>query len=157
MAGWKTSMEFGEAVRIATASLWSHKLRSALTLLGVVIGVMSVIAVVSLINGLNRYVAEKVFNLGADVFLVNRGPSIITNIDQYEETQKHRKFRFDDYVAVRDACRSCVAVGATLNRTGQLKYGTDYLSDTSVQGWSEEMAELNERDLAVGRRTYQPA
>lgn len=66
MAG-KTSMTFGEAVRIALASLWAHKLRSVLTLLGVVIGVTSVIAVVSIVNGLNRYVAEKVFNLGADV------------------------------------------------------------------------------------------
>ena len=55
-----TSMSLGEAVRIATASLWSHKLRSMLTLLGVVIGVMSVIAVVSLINGLNDYVAGEI-------------------------------------------------------------------------------------------------
>ncbi len=65
----KTTMAFGEAVRIATASLWAHKMRSVLTLLGVVIGVTSVIAVVSIVNGMNRYVAEKVFNLGADVFL----------------------------------------------------------------------------------------
>src|SRR6185437_11792988 len=66
MAG-KTTMAFGEAVRIAGGSLWSHKLRSVLTLLGVVIGVMSVIAVVSFVNGLNRYVAEKVFAVGADL------------------------------------------------------------------------------------------
>ena len=81
----KTSMTFGEAVRIATASLWSHKLRSMLTLLGVVIGVMSVIAVVSLINGLNDYVAGAISsNLSADVFMINRSPSTITNIDQWE-------------------------------------------------------------------------
>ena len=77
-------MSLGEAIHIATASLWSHKMRSVLTLLGVVIGVMSVIAVVSLVNGLNDYVAEKIFNLGADVFMINRSPSIITNIDQWE-------------------------------------------------------------------------
>src|SRR5271169_6091520 len=111
MAG-KTSMKLGEAVHIATGSLWAHKLRSVLTLLGVVIGVTSVIAVVSLVNGLNRYVAEKVFNLGADVFLINRAPAIITNIDQWEESQKRKKFHFDDYEAVRDTCRSCVAVAA---------------------------------------------
>ncbi len=50
-------MSFGEAVRIAMASLWAHKLRTVLTLLGVVIGVMSVIAVVSVVNGLNRTLA----------------------------------------------------------------------------------------------------
>src|SRR5271167_5029572 len=106
----RAGMSLGEAVRIAAASLWAHKMRSVLTLLGVVIGVMSVIAVVSIVNGLNRYVAEKVFNLGADVFLVSRGPVIITNIDEYQETQKRKKFYMDDYGAVRDACRSCVAV-----------------------------------------------
>ena len=64
-------MEFAEAVRIAVSSLWAHKLRSVLTLLGVVIGITSVIAVVSLINGLNSYVAERVFTLGADVFIIS--------------------------------------------------------------------------------------
>src|SRR6201987_1825402 len=61
-------MNFSEAVTIATDSLWAHKLRSILTLLGVVIGVAAVIAVVSLINGANQYVATRVFRLGADVF-----------------------------------------------------------------------------------------
>jgi len=150
MAG-KTSMALGEAVGIATASLWAHKMRTVLTLLGVVIGVMSVIAVVSLVNGLNRYVAERVFNLGADIFMVNRAPSIITNVDQWEASQKRRKFYFDDYVALRDNCRSCVAVAANLNKVGQVKYGTEYLSDTAVIGFTHEMPEVYSRELAEGR------
>jgi len=144
-------MTMGEAIRIAVASLWSHKLRSALTLLGVVIGVMSVIAVVSLVNGLNRYVAEKIFNLGADVFMVNRSPSIITSIDQWEAAQKRRKFHFDDYEAIRDDCRSCVAVAANTGKIGQVKYGTDYLSDTNIIGFTHEMPEVMSRELAEGR------
>jgi len=147
----KTSMSLREAVQISTVSLWTHKLRSMLTLLGVVIGVMSVIAVVSLIGGLNNYVAEKVFNLGADVFLISRAPAIITNVDQWEASQKRKKFTFDDYVAVRDSCQSCVAVGASLTKVGQVKYGTDYLSDTSILGFTHEMAQLNSRELAQGR------
>jgi putative ABC transport system permease protein len=149
-------MSFGEAVRIATASLWAHKLRSVLTLLGVVIGVMSVIAVVSVVNGLNLYVAEKIFNLGADVFLINRGPAIITNIDEYEATQKRRKFKMDDYEAVRDACRSCVAVGASIDHHGaQVKYGTDYVSNTDIHGWTPEMPLLYDLDLSSGRHINQ--
>ncbi len=145
-------MNFGEAVRIATASLWAHKMRSVLTLLGVVIGVMSVIAVVSIVNGLNSYVAEKIFNLGADVILISRGPLIITNMDDYQETQKRRRFRMDDYEALRDTCGSCVAVGADVARqTGQVKYGTDYLSNTFVFGWSPEMPQLYNFDLTSGR------
>lgn len=145
-------MTFGEAVHIATASLWAHKLRSVLTLLGVVIGVMSVIAVVSVINGLNRYVAEKIFNLGADVFLISRGPAIITNIDEFETTQKRKKFYLEDYEAVRDNCRRCVAVGASIDHRGaQVKYGTDYVSNTDVQGWTPEMPLLYDLDLSSGR------
>jgi len=147
----RAGMSLGEAVRIAAASLWAHKMRSVLTLLGVVIGVMSVIAVVSLVNGLNTYVAEKIFNLGADVFMINRSPSIITNVDQWEAAQKRRKFHLDDYEAVHDDCRSCVAVGATLNHNGQVKYGTDYISGAAIIGFSEEMAEINYREMAQGR------
>ena len=144
-------MGMGEAVNIATANLWAHKLRTVLTLLGVVIGVMSVIAVVSLVNGLNDYVAEKVFNLGADIFLVNRAPSIITSVDQWEASQKRKKFHFDDYEAIRDTCRSCVAVAASLGKVGQVKYGTDYLSDSNVLGFTQEMPEVMSRELAEGR------
>ena len=145
-------MAFGEAVRIATASLWAHKLRTVLTLLGVVIGVMSVITVVSIINGLNRYVAEKLFNLGADVFLVSRGPAIITNIDEYETTQKRKKFYLDDYETLRDSCRTCVAVGASIDYHGaQVKYGTDYVSNTDIHGWTAEMPQLYDLDLTSGR------
>jgi len=147
----KTSMSFGEAVRIAISSLRAHKMRSMLTLLGVVIGVMSVIAVVSLVNGLNKYVAERIFNLGADVFMVNRAPSIITNVDQWESSQKRKKFHYDDYEALRDTCRSCVAVAANLSKVGQVKYGTEYLSDTAVIGFTHEMPEVYSRELAEGR------
>ena len=151
-----TSMTFGEAVRIAIAGLWAHKMRTVLTLVGVVIGVMSVITVVSIVNGLNRYVAEKIFNLGADVFLVSRGPAIITNIDEYEAAQKRRKFRLADYEALRDACRSCVAVGASLNHFGaQVKYGADYVSNTNILGWTPEMPELYDYDLLAGRHINQ--
>src|SRR3954447_22856012 len=78
-----SSMHLTEAVAIATSSLWAHKLRSILTLIGVVIGVTSVIAVVSLINGANQYVATRVFRLGADVFGLSKQPSIITNVDDF--------------------------------------------------------------------------
>ena len=144
-------MSLGEAVRIATTNLWTHKMRSVLTLLGVVIGVTAVIAVVSLVSGLNRYVAEKVVGLGADIFLINRSPSIITDISQWEEAQKRRKFHYDDYEAVLENCRSCAAVAANLQKAGQVKYGTDYISDSAIIGFTHEMPEVYNRELAQGR------
>src|SRR5271169_5807323 len=155
MAG-KTTMTLGEATRISLSSLWAHKMRSMLTLLGVVIGVMSVIAVVSIVNGLNSYVSEKVFNLGTDVFLINRGPSIITNIEDYEKSQKRRKFYMEDYQAVRDECRGCDEVGASINQSvGQVKYGTNYLSDSTILGWTPSMPRLYDIVLAGGRHINQ--
>src|SRR5713226_9238730 len=76
-------MNIGEAIRIALQSLWANKLRSVLTLLGVVIGVAAVIAVVTFVNGINGYVATKIFNLGADVFIVFKNSPAITNIDKF--------------------------------------------------------------------------
>jgi len=145
-------MSVGEAVNIATASLWAHKMRSILTLLGVVIGVTSVIAVVSLINGLNDYVANAISsNLSADVFMISRAPSNITNIDQWEASQKRKKFHMDDYEALRDNCHRCVAVAASLQTSGQVKYGTNTLDDSAILGFTQEMPEVYSRELAEGR------
>ena len=115
-------MNTTEAMRIALQSLWANKLRSVLTLLGVVIGVSSVIAVVTFVNGINGYVAEKVFNLGADVFIVNKQKNVITNIEDWMAGQKRKNFQLDDYEAVRQECAACKVVGASLARmTGVVK------------------------------------
>ena len=144
-------MNLGEAIKIALHSLWAHKLRSVLTLLGVVIGVTSVIAVVSFVNGLNSYVAEKVFNLGADVFIVNKSANIITNIDDWIEAQKRKDIKLEDYEAVRTGCHNCRWVGATLWRRGEVKYGNDSLVDVQIRGWSETMNRIYDLELIYGR------
>jgi hypothetical protein len=120
-------MNLSEAVAISASSLWAHKLRSVLTLIGVVIGVAAVIAVVSLINGANQYVATRVFRLGADVFGLSKQPSIITNVDDWLEFQKRKRLTYDDYEAVRDLCKSCKEIGASLGGRVEVKSGLDRL------------------------------
>ena len=144
-------MNFSEAVAISASSLWAHKLRSALTLIGVVIGVAAVIAVVSLINGANQYVATRVFRLGADVFGLSRTPSIITNVQDWLEFQKRKRLTYDDYEAVRDLCRSCKEVGASLGGRIETKSGLNSLKDTNLRAWTPQMAELYDVDLVAGR------
>src|SRR5207244_1385082 len=122
-----TTMNLSEAVAISASSLWAHKLRSVLTLIGVVIGVAAVIAVVSLINGANQYVATRVFRLGADVFGLSKQPSIITNVDDWLEFQKRKRITYDDFEAVRDLCKSCKEIGASLGGRGEGKSGLDAL------------------------------
>ncbi|MGH9789847.1 MAG: ABC transporter permease [Candidatus Acidiferrales bacterium] len=147
----KASMGFSEAVLIAVSSLWAHKLRSVLTLLGVVVGITSVIAVVSLINGLNSYVAERVFTLGADVFIVSRGPNIITDIDEFLETQKRKKIERDEYEAVRELCGICVEVGAVVSRRADVKYGMNYVRDSSLRGNTPSIFRMSDMEVHAGR------
>ena len=144
-------MHLTEAVSIATSSLWAHKLRSVLTLIGVVIGVTSVIAVVSLINGANQYVATRVFRLGADVFGLSKQPSIITNVDDFLEFQKRKRITYEDFEAVRDLCKSCRGVGAALGGRVETKSSVNSLKDTNLRAWTPQMAELYDVDLIAGR------
>jgi putative ABC transport system permease protein len=144
-------MNFSEAVAISASSLWAHKLRSILTLIGVVIGVAAVIAVVSLINGANQYVATRVFRLGADVFGLSRQPSIITNVQDWLEFQKRKRITYDDYEAVRELCKSCKQVGASLGGRVEVKSGLNSIKDTNLRAWTPQMPELYDVDLASGR------
>ena len=94
-------MNIAESIRIALRSLWANKLRSVLTLLGVVIGVGAVIAVVTFVSGINDYVAKKIFNLGADVFIVSKMSAVETNVDHFLEAEKRKNLDMEDYQAVR--------------------------------------------------------
>src|SRR5450631_218214 len=104
------SMQFNEAFKLALQSLWGNKMRSVLTLIGVVMGVASVIMVITLVNGANKYVSTKLSGYGADVFTVSRMSSIIFSAEDYFRYQKRKVIRIEDYEAVRDGCDLCSAV-----------------------------------------------
>ncbi|SPE45181.1 ABC efflux pump, inner membrane subunit [Candidatus Sulfotelmatobacter sp. SbA7] len=145
-------MHISEAIKIASLSLWANKLRSALTLLGVVIGVAAVIAVVTFVNGINGYVATKIFNLGADVFIVFKVSPAVTNIDKFLEGEKRKDLTLEDYQAVLEACKHCEWVGASLyNTNGHVKYGEQSISDTIVRGLTPSMVTILDIDLTAGR------
>ena len=145
-------MTVSEGVRIALLSLWANKLRSILTLLGVVIGVSAVIAVVTFVNGINGYVAEKVFNLGADVFIIGKMPNVITDPDTFIEANKRKDITMEHYQAIVDECTACKVVGAAVrNFTGKVVYGTENSTDTIVRGWTPTMQPIYDLDVVMGR------
>ncbi|MBZ5553494.1 MAG: ABC transporter permease [Acidobacteriia bacterium] len=144
-------MNFLEAIRMSLDSLRASKMRSILTLVGIVIGVMTVIAVVSIINGLNTYVATKIFNLGADVFILSKSPNVILNIDDWTEAQKRKDIRLEDFEAVRAACEHCSLVGAATSRRGMVRYSEQFLRDVTISGWSAAMPDILDIDIASGR------
>ena len=145
-------MKTAEAIRIALQSLWANKLRSALTLLGVVIGVAAVIAVVTFVNGIQDYVATKIFNLGADIFIAFKFSPVSTSVEHVLEGEKRKDLTMEDYQAVAEACRHCSYVGAALrNNSGHVKYSEQSISDTTIQGITPAMAVIYDTDLASGR------
>jgi putative ABC transport system permease protein len=144
-------MEFKEAIKLALQSLWQNKLRTVLTLLGVMIGVASVIAVVTLVNGANTYVSTKFTRYGADVFTISRFPAFITSPSQYEKLQRRKNVLYDDYVYVRDNCKRCVAMGAQQTAIAKVTRGVNSVTDSSVRGYSWQMPELQNLDIEEGR------
>jgi putative ABC transport system permease protein len=144
-------MELKEAVKLALQSLWQNKLRTVLTLLGVMIGVSSVIAVVTLVNGANTYVTTKFSSYGADVFTVSRMPALIMNSADYERYQKRKAVLYDDYTYVRDNCQRCVGIGAQQATVAKVTRETNSVTDCTIRGYTWQMPMLENLNIAEGR------
>ncbi len=144
-------MHWTEALKLALQSLWVNKLRTVLTLLGVVIGVAAVIAVVTLVNGANAYVDEKLNRYGSDVFTVAKMPNLITSYDEYTKYQKRKNVTIDDFNNVQANCRRCALVGAGQGQSLGVKWGTDSVTGVSIRGWTAQMPQLNNINIIEGR------
>jgi len=141
-----------EPARIALETLWSHKLRSFLTLLGVIISVTTLIGVISIIEGMNTYVAERVANLGANVFYVTRFP-IITNAKDYLEATRHNKtISREDFAFLRERLSLAEEVGAVEFGNRDARAGRQSLEDVNVRGVTASMVFVSaDQKVAAGR------
>jgi len=143
-------MLFSEAVKLALQSLWANKLRSILTLIGVVMGVASVIMVITLTNTANDYMGTKITGYGADVFTVDR-QGLVFNAEEYFKYQKRKIVKYEDYEAIRDGCTDCKEVGALLSKTTNVVHNGQSSTDTGVRGYTATMFSLNNLNIAIGR------
>ncbi|HXK09178.1 MAG TPA: ABC transporter permease [Vicinamibacteria bacterium] len=149
-------MLFGEAIRIAVASLRANKLRSLLTVLGILIGVSSVIAIVAITEGLDRYMSEKVLELGSKSFRLQRGPDIITSHEQWMAIMRRKRVDLDDLEAMRRACTLCSEVGAQVDTGGSVKRGRVIQKNVQITGITENVSRIGSiRELAAGRHLVQ--
>ena len=144
-------MQFAEAVKLALQSLWSNKLRTILTLIGVIISVASVIMVVTLTNGAKQFVTSKVNTYGAAVITVSKMPQTFMTIDEYLEFQKRKDVTYDDYRAILDKCHNCVSVGAQRSSTGKVVRGSKSTTDTDIRGWTWTMPPISNLNIETGR------
>ena len=149
-------MLFGEAVSIALQSLRANKLRSLLTVLGILIGVSSVIAVVAITEGLDAYMSDKVLELGTKAFRLQSRPDIINSHEMWLEMMKRKRLNMDDFEAVQKACTLCSEVGAQVWTGTNVKRGRVIQKNVGVAGITENIARIGTvRELVAGRHIVQ--
>jgi len=139
-----------ETLRLAFDALRAHKLRSFLTLLGVILAVSTLVAVMSVVDGMNAYVADRVANLGANVFIVDRF-GIITSQDAWVKAQKRPLIVLEDYERLRDNMKTAKAVAAEDDRRVQVRSGNVKMDDTDVLGVTPNYADVRNINVAQGR------
>jgi putative ABC transport system permease protein len=127
-------VNFSESVSMAMGSLWSNKLRTFLTLLGLIIGVLTIIAVVSIIQGLNNYVYTQFAFFGANDFTVSKFSMTGGSLSDYREMLKRKNLTLDEMRILRQKCQSCELVGASVSTSRTVKFRNQYLKDVDIRG-----------------------
>src|SRR5437763_16781803 len=123
-------MKFIETLKLAVAAIAAHKLRSVLTLLGIIIGVAAVVIVYSAIQGFNNYIDEKIAGIGAKAYTIGRfGFEDFQDLDTIAAAQRRNKeLDFDDYEFLRTRLTLTDTLGAAARPHGaQVKRGTDVI------------------------------
>ena len=138
-------------IRQSMESLRAHKLRAALTMLGLTMGVATLITVMTIVQGANLYVEQKIANLGKDVFQVSRTPTTVTDFDLIMKALKFKHIEYDDYRAVAEGCGDCTDVGATGTFTARVRSGANEVPDVNVIGHTPNMANIDTRTVEAGR------
>jgi putative ABC transport system permease protein len=153
-------VKFVETLKLAIAAIWAHKLRSALTLLGMIVGVTAFVVVVSLIQGFNRYVDEKIAGIGAKSFTVQR----FNPLEDFKDTdtiaaaqRRNKELTMEDYEYLKERATLIDKIGAKGRGTpSEVKRGDEILEDVFVSGATANCVDIENRDVAEGRFLADP-
>jgi len=144
-------MRFTEYLRQAFDSLWSHKLRSMLTLLGIIIGISTLITVVTLIEGADHFVEEQMANLNPDVYQLSQFPRVSLNFNDFIKARKWKPIKYADYVALQQQLKATDRIGVASTVSDLVRRGSQYVGGTTIRGVSASMLEIEKLELADGR------
>jgi putative ABC transport system permease protein len=141
-----------EAFRVATGSLRANKLRTALTLMGIVVGVTAVIAVVTIIKGLDQTVAQTFSSQGSTVFTISKNPQIIKSREEFIKANRRKDVTHDDAEAIARLCTSCWRVGIAANAIEEVKYQDQKAENVRIRGVEPlTMFEIDGVNIDAGR------
>jgi putative ABC transport system permease protein len=147
-------MNFTETFKLAFAAIWAHKLRSFLTLLGMIIGVAAFMVVLSLLQGFNTYVDEKIAGIGSNSFTIRR-----FSFDDFKDTdtiaaaqRRNKELTFEEVDFIRERAQLIDKVGVkALPNSREIKRGSETLRDVRVDGAEPIIADIEKYDIAEGR------
>ena len=148
-------MKIFEILKVAVGAIWAHKLRSALTLLGMIVGVTAFVVVVSLIQGFNVYIDEKIAGIGAKAFSVQR----FNPFEDFKDTdtiaaaqRRNKDLTMEDYEYLKEHATLINKIGAKARGTpSEVKRKEQLLEDVIVIGATPNTADIDNRDIADGR------
>ncbi|HMH42938.1 MAG TPA: ABC transporter permease [Pyrinomonadaceae bacterium] len=153
-------MKLIEILKVAIAAIWAHKLRSALTLLGMIVGVTAFVTVVSLIQGFNVYIDEKIAGIGAKSFSIQR----FNPFEDFKDTdtiaaaqRRNKELTLDDYEFIKGRSTLIAKLGAKARGTPvEVKRGDQVLEDVGVSGATANTADIDNRNVENGRFFSEP-
>jgi len=141
-----------EAFLVAIASLRTNKLRTALTLVGVVVGVAAVIAVVTIIQGLDNKVASTFSSQGSTVFTISKRPQIIRSREEFVKFNKRKDVTHEDAEAITRLCSACWRVGVAANALQTVKHNNQKFENVRVRGVTPQtMFDIDGVSIEAGR------
>jgi len=147
------SASFWEATRIALDSLRKNKLRSFLTLLGIILATTTLIAVTALIHGMDRYIADKVSNMGADGFRIVR-MAWFGEWDPkkfFEMDKRNPQIRVDEYAFIKEKATLLKDIGMMTQRTARVAYKGNSVEGVTVNGITDNIPAINNVQVGIGR------
>src|SRR3954471_8259082 len=144
------SVKLIEILRVAVAAIWAHKLRSTLTLLGMIVGVTAFVTVVSLIQGFNKYIDEKIAGIGAKSFSIQR----FNPFEDFKDTdtiaaaqRRNKELTMDDYEFIKQRSLLIAKIGAKARGTpAEIKRSAQVLQDVFVMGAAANTADIDNRN-----------
>ena len=147
-------MNFFETVKLAFSAIMAHKLRSFLTLLGMIIGVTAFMVVLSLLQGFNSYVDEKIAGIGSNSFTLRR-----FSFDDFKDTdtiaaaqRRNKELTFEERDFIRDRAQLIDKIGAKAGGMGrEVKRGAESIANVQISGAEPVVAEIDKIDIAEGR------
>jgi putative ABC transport system permease protein len=144
-------LAFRDNLALSAQAIRAHKLRATLTMLGLTMGVATLITVMTLVQGANQYVEQKIANLGTNVFQIGRVPFAVADLTKILKALRNKNITVEDMQAVADRCGACRHVGGEASTTVSSRFRDRDLENTRLVGQTSGMVDVDTRTILQGR------